>query len=176
MHRFTLLLAAILGIALTGGAKKQPPIALRVYPESGEIGGQFSNPIQVLATGRASHMATMPLINESDIASVYPFPAPDGSGTYGAYFRLDSHGKNLLSQHTTSKRGTNLFVFINGRRITDLYVDRPVQDGLLSIPTGLTNLEADFLRYEWPPIGREGEKPPKRPKAPKPKKDLAVEA
>ena len=175
MHRNTLLLAAILGIALTGGAKKQPPIALRVYPESGEIGGQFSKPIQLLISNKTTNMATMPLINEADIASVYPFPAPDGSGTYGAYFRLDSHGKNLLEQHTTSKRGTNLFVFINGRRITDLYIDSPVQDGLLSIPTGLTNLEADALRYEWPPMGQEGEKPPKRPKPQKVKTEKATE-
>lgn len=176
MHRLSLLLVAATCIAFTAGAKKQNPVAVRVYPESSELGGKFSSPVELINPKRKTHMATMPLINEADIASVYPFPAPDGSGTYGAYFRLDNHGKNLLSQHTMSKRGTFLIVFFNGRHVTDLRIDRGVEDGLFSIPSGLSALEADLLKYEWPPLGEEGGKPPKRPKAPKAEKKEASDA
>lgn len=54
--------------------------------------------------------------------------------------------------------------------MTDLYIDRPVQDGLFVIPAGLTPMEADLLKYDFPVIGNEGEKLPKRPKIKKEKK------
>lgn len=106
-------------------------------------------------------MGTMPLINERDIVSAHTFPAPDGS--FGAYFKLDSHGTNLVMQHTLSQRGTFLFAFFNGRAVLDLYVDRPVQDGIIAIPHGLLAEEVALIEQKFPPIGQEGKKPKKAP-------------
>ncbi len=170
MHRFSLLLLAVACLALTAGAKKQKAVSLRVYPEGGTEGGQFSKPIELLSGKKVVNMATMPLLNEADVLSAYVFPDPNGTGTYGAYFKLEPHGTKLLEQQTLSKRGTYLMVFYNGRHVTDLYIDRPVQDGLFVIPAGLTLPEADLLQYDFPIIGKEGEKLPKRPKMPKEKK------
>ncbi len=170
MHRFSLLLVAFASLALTAGAKKQNAISLRVYPEGGTEGGQFSKPMELISKKKVVNMATMPLLNEKDVISAYAFPDPNGTGTYGAYFKLEPHGMKLLEQQTLSQRGTYLLVFFNGRHVTDLYVDRPVQDGVFAIPAGLTPMEADLLKYDFPVIGREGEKLPKRPKAQKEKK------
>lgn len=114
-------------------------------------------------------MGTMPLINERDVISAQTFPAADGS--LGAYFKLDAHGTNLVMQHTLSQRGTFLFAFINGRAVIDLYVDRPVQDGIIAIPRGLTPEEVILIEQKFPIIGQEGKKPqratPKATPAPK---------
>lgn len=170
MHRLSLLLVAIACLALTAGAKKQKAVSLRVHPEGGTEGGQFSKPIELINQKKVVNMATMPLLNEADIISAYAFPDPNGSGTYGAYFKLEPHGAKLLEQQTLSQRGTYLLVFFNGRHVTDLMIDRPVQDGLFAIPAGLTPMEADLLKYDFPVIGQEGEKLPKRPKIKEEKK------
>lgn len=102
-------------------------------------------------------MGTMPLINERDIVSAQTFPAADGS--HGAYFKLDSHGTNLVMQHSLSQRGTFLFAFLNGRAVIDLYIDRPVQDGIIAIPRGLTPEEVLLIEQKFPLIGNEDGKP-----------------
>jgi len=103
----------------------------------------------------------MPLINERDIVSMMSFDAVDGSR--GAYFKLDAHGTNLVRQHTFSQRGTFLFAFLNGRHILDLYIDRPVADGIITIPQGLTVEDIALLESRYPPIGSEGRKPTRKP-------------
>lgn len=95
-------------------------------------------------------MGTMPLITEREIVAAHVFPAADG--THGAYFKLDSHGTNLVAQHTTAQRGSFLFTMINGRRAIDLYVDRPVTDGVLSIPKGLSEAEANMISLAFKPM------------------------
>ncbi len=159
----TLLLATSLLVALAGaasaGAKKQPPVTVRFHAQGGSEGGEFSQPVQLLQSGRSVTMQTMPLLTESEIKSFHPFAATDGSGTMGAYFRLDAHGVNLLSQHTMSRRGTYMMAFFNGRHVVDLYVDRGVKDGIAAIPSGLTAHDITLLDLTFPRFGHEGEKP-----------------
>ncbi len=171
MHRLTLLLVAVACVSLTAGAKKQNAVSLRVYPEGGTEGGQFSKPVELIYPKKTVNMATMPMLNEKDVSAAYAFPDPAGSGTFGAYFQLEPHGAKLLEQQTLSKRGTYLLVFFNGRHVTDLFIDQPVRDGLFAIPRGLLPMEADLLQYDFPVIGKEGEKLPKRPKIEKVKKE-----
>jgi hypothetical protein len=151
------------------GAKPQAPLAIRFHPQTGNQGGEFSRAVTLQHSGKQVFMGTMPLINERDVISAQTFPAADGS--LGAYFKLDAHGTNLVMQHTLSQRGTFLFAFINGRAVIDLYVDRPVQDGIIAIPRGLTPEEVILIEQKFPIIGQEGKKPqratPKATPAPK---------
>lgn len=94
MHRLSLLLVAISCLALTAGAKKQNAVSLRVHPEGGTEGGQFSKPIELISPKKVVNMATMPLLNEADVVSAYTFPDPNGTGTYGAYFKLKPTVRN----------------------------------------------------------------------------------
>lgn len=167
-----LLQALILALAAattgaTAAAKKPSAVSIRFYPEAGAEGGEFSQKVTLLQTGRETYMGEIPLISDLEIQSYQSFPARDG--TFGAYFKLDSHGTNLLAQHTMSRRGSYVIVFFNGRHVIDLYVNRPVQDGIAVIPSGLTAHDIGLLEITYPPIGHEGEKVKKKA-APKPTK------
>lgn len=176
-----LLLAATLALALAApmhaGAKKQSAVSVRFHAEGGPEGGDFAQPVALLQSGRRTTMQTMPLLTEKEIKAFYPFPAQDGSGTFGAYFRLDAHGRNLFTQHTMSRRSTYLLAFFNGRRVVDLFIDRAVTDGIATIPTGLTAHDISLLETTFPVIGRESEGVAKKKKptpTPKPAKKSAT--
>jgi hypothetical protein len=152
------------------GAKKQSAVAVRFYGQGGGAGegSDFSQPVPLLGSGRTIYMQTMPLITEKEITAYYPFQARDGSGTMGAYFKLDAHGSNLLGQHTMAHRGEYMLAFFNGRHIIDLRIDRGVTDGIVSIPRGLTPTDVELLSITFPEIGHESVSPSQK------KKELAA--
>jgi hypothetical protein len=69
--------------------------------------------------------------------------------------RVDNHGSRLLQQHTMSRRGELLVVLVNGRQVSNLLVDRPIDDGIVSIPRGLSADDIDLLTTVFPVIGQE---------------------
>ncbi len=165
--RLLLALALSLTTAASAlaGAKKPAAVSIRFHPEAGAESGSFSQKVTLLQSGRETYMGEIPIVSDREIQSYQAFPARDG--TYGAYFKLDDHGRNLLAQHTMSRRGSYVLVFFNGRHVIDLLVDRAVKDGIAVIPSGLTAHDVSLLEMTYPPIGREGEKVKKKP-APKP--------
>ena len=161
-----LCLFCLLGSQAQAGSsnkkKKEDIFAIRVYGEgSPEDGEKFTVPM-VLLDGRKTYLSIMPLLSEHDIKAVYPFRAADGSG--GAYLRLDGHGANLLTEYSTERMGRRqvLVVVVNGRQVVDLLVDKPVNDGVLVIPFGLTMTDEAHLVNLYPIIGHE--KDPKQKK------------
>ncbi len=166
--RVSLALALVFAVAgfAHAGAKKQSAVNVRFYPEAGAEGGEFSQKVQLLNNpARTTYMGEIPLISERDITAYYPFQAGDGS--FGTYFKLDDHGTNLLAQHTMSRRGSYVLVFFNGRHVVDLSVDRPVQDGIAVIPSGLTETDIALLDMTFSRIGQENVKPSKKKTPPR---------
>jgi len=148
---FFLLCAAAL--LCTGGAKK-PTVDLRIHGEGiAAEAPTFAFPATLL-NGRETFLSRMPLITQREIHSVYPFPAADGS--QGVYLKLDNHGSGLLKQHTMERSGRMLAVYLNGRQVSNLVVDRPVHDGIVSIPRGLNDTEVELLTMAYPVIGESG--------------------
>jgi hypothetical protein len=94
----------------------------------------------------------MPWISEQDVTAFSPYPAQDG--TYGALIQLDEHGRVVLDTLSIERRGSFLFVFINGRLITELNVDKRVSDGKIYIPSGLTVADIDLMKKDWRLIGQ----------------------
>jgi hypothetical protein len=135
--------------------KKKEAFSIRIHAEGRpEDGEKFSVPI-VLLDGRKTTLSIMPLLNEHDIKAVYPFKTADG--TYGAFLRLDGHGANLLTQYSIEKMGANttLTVFINGRQVISVIVDKPVKDGIFWIPSGMTIMEEARMVNAFPVMGQE---------------------
>lgn len=158
-----LLLGLVLGLTafpaadLQAGAsdKKKDVFSIRIHGEgSPEDGEKFTVPV-VLLDGRKTTLSIMPLLNEHDIKAVYPFKTADG--TYGAFLRLDGHGANLLTQYSIEKMGANttLTVFINGRQVVSVIVDKPVKDGIFWIPSGMTIMEEARMVNAFPVMGQE---------------------
>ncbi|PYJ23412.1 MAG: hypothetical protein DME20_03090 [Verrucomicrobia bacterium] len=94
----------------------------------------------------------MPWISEQDVLAFSSYQAQNG--TYGALIQLDEHGRVVLDTLSVERRGSFLFVFINGRLITELEVDRRVSDGKIYIPSGLTAADIDLMKKDWRLIGQ----------------------
>jgi hypothetical protein len=165
----TILALAFLASGITpahagGSNRKKEELSVRVHGEGGgEEGEKFTVPV-VLLDGRRTALSIMPLLSDHDIASVYPFRAPDGS--FGVYLRLDQHGANLLTQHSLERAGRNnvLVVMVNGRHVTDVLIDKPVRDGIFCIPQGLTMIEAARFVNSFPVTGHEKDASQKKKK------------
>jgi hypothetical protein len=150
------LLYLVLGLAallLAGGAKK-PVIDVRVHAlGNASEAPTFAFPATLL-NGTPVFLQRMPLVTQREVRAVYPFQAADG--TLGTYLQLDSHGTRLLQQHSMSRQGDVLVVLVNGRQISNLLVDRPINDGIISIPRGLVADDIEFLTSVFPVVGEEG--------------------
>ncbi len=133
-------------------------VTIRLHAEGNQQSGDsFVAEIQLFNPQKKIYIEKVPIVSEKDIVAFYPFPAQDGSGSIGAYFRLDADGTHKLEQHTTSSRDTLDVVLINGRVGPAMQVDKKITDGLLMVPAGFTPLEAAQLQTKFPIIGKEKE-------------------
>ncbi len=97
-------------------------------------------------------MEKTPWISERDVTAFFPYPA--ANGTYGALLQLDEHGRVVLDTLSIERRGGLLFVFVNGRQITELEIDKRVSDGKIYIPSGLTSADIELMKKDWRMIGQ----------------------
>ena len=150
--RMAAALAALLCVA---GAKK-PVIDLRIHAQGSEAEAPtFAIPATLL-NGQPVFLQRMALITQSEVDAIYPFAAADGS--QGVYLKLGAHGSRLLQQHTMVKQGELLVVMLNGRMVSNLLIDRPIDDGILSIPRGLSPDDIAVMETVFPVVGQEGKK------------------
>ena len=110
----------------------------------------FAQPVRSI-TGRDVHIEKTPWLSERDVKAYYPYRA--ANGTYAALLLLDDHGRTVLDTLSVERRGTNLFVFLNGRALTELTVDRRVKDGKIYLPGGLTEADIKLMNKDWKLIG-----------------------
>ena len=153
--KFSRIFIAAAALACLAGAKK-PVLDLRVHAEGTEAEAPtFAIPATLL-NGRPTFLQRMPLVTQSEIESIYPFAAADGS--QGVYLKLGQHGSRLLQQHTMSQQGKLLVVMLNGRMVSNLLVDRPIADGIVCIPRALTQEDITLLTSAFPVLGQESKK------------------
>lgn len=138
-----------------------PPVAqagkkhctLRVHEEGNPNDGEvFSTRMQSAATGKDVVIQKTPTISEQDVVAFAAYKAADGS--YGVLFQLNDHGKLALDTLSVEHRGRYLYVFVNGRPIDELQIDRRVSDGKLFIASGLTPKDLVLMKKDWPMIGQ----------------------
>jgi hypothetical protein len=157
--KFSRPLIVAAALFCVAGAKK-PTIDLRVHAEGTEAEAPtFAIPATLL-NGRPTFLQRMPLATQSEIEAVYPFAAADGSE--GVYLKLGAHGSRLLQQHTMSQQGKMLVVMLNGRMVSNLLVDRPIADGIVAIPRGLTQEDIAILTSSFPVLGQQNSTKKKR--------------
>ena len=137
-----------LGFALIDTAAKQRHCTFRVHaqanPHDTDI---FSMSAGTTSSGKNVAIQKLPWITEHDVMAFSPYPAKDG--TFGALFQLDDHGRTVLDTLSIEHRGSFLFVFINGRMITELQIDKRVSDGKIYVPSGLTAADVELMKKQW---------------------------
>jgi hypothetical protein len=137
-----------LGFALITAPAKQRHCTFRVHaqanPQDSDV---FSIPAHATSSGKDVAVEKLAWLTEHDVMAFSPYPARDG--TFGALFQLDDHGRVVLDTLSIEHRGRFLFVFINGRMITELQIDKRVSDGKIYIPSGLTAADVELMKKQW---------------------------
>jgi hypothetical protein len=149
----TLLVAATCSVlCLFSAAAKQRHCILRIHTQANAHDTDaFSTTVRSQFSGNNVTIEKTPTLSERDIVAYRPYPVRDG--TYGVLLQLDDHGKIALDATSIERRGGFLFVFVNGRPVTELQVDRRVADGKIYVPSGLTSADIELMRKDWPVIG-----------------------
>jgi hypothetical protein len=146
---FASLIVALLAISATG---KDRHCIFRVHAEANPNDTvAFSSSVRALFSGKQVAIERMPRLSERDVVAFYPYPAADGN--YGALFQLDEHGRLVLDALSIERRGSLLFILINGRPVAELQIDQRVFDGRIYIASGLTKADIDLMKKDWRLIG-----------------------
>jgi hypothetical protein len=147
---FAAALCAILFLA--SAVAKERHCTLRVHAEANANDGVvFSTTIRSPFSGKNVVIEKTPSLSERDVVAFRPYPAADGS--LGVLLQLDDHGKLALDTLSIERRGSFLFIFLNGRPLTELQVDRRVSDGKIYLPSGLNSSDVELMRKDWRLIG-----------------------
>ena len=110
----------------------------------------FAQPVRSL-TGTNVFIDKTAWLTEREVKGFYPYQAADGS--YGVLLQLDDHGRTILDSLSVDRRGSQLCVFVNGRPLTQLQVDRRVSDGKLYLASGLTEADIKLMNKDWKLLG-----------------------
>ena len=147
------VLGLCLTVTLTGAVAKQRHCTFRVHAQANSQDTDvFSMSARAQSTRKDVAIQKLPWVSERDVVAFAPYKAQDG--TYGALFQLDEHGRVVLDTLSVEHRGGFLFVFINGRLITELQIDKRVSDGKIYIPSGLTAADIEVMKKDWRLIGQ----------------------
>jgi hypothetical protein len=148
---FASLILALFAASVAG---KDRHCTFRVHAEANPNDtASFSSSVRALFSGKQVAIERMPRLSERDVVALYPYSA--GEANYGALFQLDDHGRLALDALSIERRGSLLFVLINGRPITELQIDRRVADGRIYIASGLTKSDIELMKKDWRLIGQQ---------------------
>ncbi len=111
----------------------------------------FAGAVRATVSGKEVVIEKAASITESEVVSFSVYRAPDG--TFGALLRLDDHGRTILDTLSVERRGSLLFLFMNGRPLTELQIDKRVSDGQIYIPSGLTPEDLKLMKSDWKFVG-----------------------
>lgn len=148
---FASLILALFTVSVAG---KDRHCTFRVHAEANPNDTAiFSSSVRALFSGKQVAIERMPRLSERDVVAFYPYSAREAN--YGALFQLDDHGRLALDALSIERRGSMLFVLINGRPITELQIDRRVSDGRIYIASGLTKADIEVMKKDWRLIGQQ---------------------
>jgi hypothetical protein len=141
-----------LAFALLDAAAKERHCTFRVHAQANpQDTDAFSISARATSSGKDVAIQKLAWISEHDVMAFSPYPAQDG--TFGALFQLDDHGRVVLDTLSVERRGRFLFIFINGRMITELQIDKRVSDGKIYVPSGLTAADVELMKKQWRLLG-----------------------
>src|SRR5881275_1339680 len=121
---FASLILALFAVSVAG---KEQHCIFRVHAEANPNDtAAFSSSVRAVYSGKQVSIERMPRLSERDVVAFYPYDA--GNGNFGALLQLDDHGRLALDTLSIERRGSLLFVIVNGRPVTELKIDQRVSD------------------------------------------------
>ena len=146
-----LAIGLLLTLASPLALAKSRKCTVRLHAQGNENDGSvFTTPVTTPISGKNIFIEKIPVISEHDVSAYRPYAA---NGSFGVLLQLDEHGRLALDALSVERRGGTVLVFINGRVVTELFIDRRVSDGQIFIPSGLTAADITSMQKSWPEIG-----------------------
>lgn len=108
-------------------------------------------PVKLGAEHRQYYFSKLPSFTDKDIAWFYPFTAADGV-TYGAAFRLKDHAATELKALTLTNQGKLLGIRCSTAPLQAVLIDRPIDDGVVVIWSGLQQKNLQEFRKRFPHV------------------------
>lgn len=143
----------LLGLTAALAKDRQRHCVFRLHAEADPRDTQASaSSVPAKLSGKDISLERVARVSEEDVAAFYPYRAADG--TFGALLQLDAHGRITLDALSAERLGHLLFVFVNGRHITELEIDKRVSDGKVYIPSGLNEVDIALMKKDWRLIGQ----------------------
>jgi hypothetical protein len=145
--------AVLLWLAASFADAKSRHCMLRVHVEANARDTVvFASSVRAQFSGKEIAIEKIPRISENDVVAFYPYSAEQGD--YGVIFQLNDHGRLALDALSVEHRGGLLFVFVNGRPVSQLQIDKRVSDGRIYVASGLTTADIDLMKKDWRLLGQ----------------------
>ena len=139
-------------LAASSASAKSKKCTVRVHGQGNENDGAvFATPVTTPISGKNIFIEKIATISEHDVSAYRPYQVANGG--FGVLLQLDDHGRLALDTLSVERRGSTVLVFINGRIVTELLIDRRVSDGQIFIASGLTAADIESMQKTWPQIG-----------------------
>lgn len=110
-----------------------------------------------LNDGQTRYFRRLPEVSTKDVVSYSPFPSDTGDG-YGAVFRLKESAAKRFSALTNINQGKWLVAQVNGRLVDAVFIDQPINDGLLVVWKGITLADLSIFDKSTKRSGEENKK------------------
>jgi len=164
MKALRLLLLLPIAAALCGGAKK-PQLAVHFHVEAiGNAGGSFTMPVKFANPPRDGFVETIAFASDKNITAI--FPVRNADSTLGCAFQLDQSGRFALESVSKDRRGASIVVTMRTKtgshQVIDMIIDKPILDGIIYIPKGLSPGEVQMLEQNFQIMGQPVDKKKKR--------------
>ena len=157
---FSACFALLLSAAAAFGMSSTPKVTVRFHSEANKNDtSSFATPIKLAYAQREAFINRVPEFSERNIKAIFPWKTRDG--TWGCAFKLNESGRIRLETISSDNRGAAIVAFIgtkNGmHQVIDMVIDRPISDGIVAIPRGITDVEMLVLRKQFKVLGEEPE-------------------
>ena len=144
-------LALALGLVFTAG-KKRDPFYIGFHLEGNENEGSFVQK----DPSSGIYFRKSPEITHHQMTAFVPFPAEDGSESFGAVFKLNAAGQQRLFTMVNTNQGKLLRAVVNGIPVDMLRIDNSAPTDSLVIwqglgPKQLKLFEKRLFRQEMAP-------------------------
>ncbi len=159
--KLTARLALIALAAASLGMSNKPKVTVRFHSEANRNDTtSFATPVKLAYARREAHLNRVPEFSERNIKAIFPWKAADGS--WGCAFQLNDSGRIRLETISSDNRGAAIVAFIGTKKgmhqVIDMVIDRPISDGIVAIPRGITDIEMLVLKSQFKVLGEEKEK------------------
>ncbi len=153
--RLRFLLIPLLAFCFLAAARK-PDITIRFHCAANvRDGSPFASSLILPGNPpQTAYIQKVPAVSEREIDAIFPFEAADG--TMGCTFKLNFHGKTDLDALSVENKGTVMVALVNGRPAAAMLIDARISDGIITIPSGLSDEEILSMRKIWRVMGTHG--------------------